>query len=206
MIADVDGKYLKRSTYCVVDRSTREDSSGLERTRIRSLGKLECVSIVDILSPRRRRKESAESSRIIESRIKLSNRLYPTELSRKEISYRSVSPLVKKFNFTLRKSFKHLGALSKTQALIGKLEKSIEQRVNGSLSKSKSVSLDKKISVKPQKGGKLTQANSGSTLIHIKERNKIHKFVESDINLELLNHDGEELPLYMRTIFLKEKQ
>ena len=200
------GKYSFR------DRSTREEASLNDRTKTSNKTKPVIVIMERSDGLKDGRRISNERSNSI-SKAELSSRLYHRESNKKQPFNKSASPKIKKSLFNLKGSIRRPNFIREdanessiqTQSLIRKLESAVRERINGSVNKSRILNSRSK-SDTSIKSRIICQAASGNTVIHTEEREKLHRFVEIDTQFELLNYDGKEVPGYMKSWFIDEKQ
>ena len=197
----------KRSFY---EKSTGMDISLNDRTK--NSNKKQAIVVIDRSVASTFQKTSTNDLAKSKLQVELSSRLFIKETSKTSNMSRSASPLTKKVRSSFTESSTDLKMCRnsqksrQTQILIGKLENAIKYRINGSISKSRNSNVGT-TPIKTQSNNKpMTIITSGNAVIQTEEREKLHKLVESDTNLELLNYDGKELPPYLKSKFLNDKQ
>lgn len=197
----------KRSFY---EKSTGMDISLNDRTKISN--KKQAIVVIDRSVASTFLKTSTNDLAKSKLQVELSSRLFNKETSKTGNMCRSACPLIKKVRSSFTESSTDLKMSRnsqksrQTQILIGKLENAIKYRINGSISKSRNSNVGTTL-IKTQSNNKpMTIITSGNAVIQTVEREKLHKLVESDTNLELLNYDGKELSPYLKSKFLNDKQ
>lgn len=192
------------------EKSTKEEISMNDRTK-NSVTSKQPIIIIDKSVVSGLKQSTFNDRSKFRSHIELSSRLFPKDTSKGESSERSLSPSLRRSQSSLKVSSKHLSQVGtfthdrQTQMAIARLESAIIDRKNGSVVKRRHTDRHSTpLRVKDFKV--MTLATSSNSVIETSEREKLHKFVESDTKLELLNYDGKDLPPYLKSSFLKQKQ